>query len=163
MDCSSPGSSVLGVLQARILEWVAIPFSRGSSWPREWTKVFHIVGRFFYCLSHQGSPTVCPEILLFNNSGVFITLCCACPPHHRLLNHSHMYAKYQHSLQNFLQSLPRVLIDPLKAVKDQRNLYFFFFFCCGLLFKVPGNYSAAGNCSADACPLLGIWLLPRTW
>ena len=34
MDSSPPGSSVHGVLQARILEWVAIPFSRGSSWPR---------------------------------------------------------------------------------------------------------------------------------
>ena len=34
MDCSPPGSSVHGILQARILEWVAIPFSRGSSWPR---------------------------------------------------------------------------------------------------------------------------------
>ena len=33
MDCSPPGSSVHGILQARILEWVAIPFSRGSSWP----------------------------------------------------------------------------------------------------------------------------------
>ena len=32
-----PGSSVHGILQARILEWVAIPFSRGSSWPRDWT------------------------------------------------------------------------------------------------------------------------------
>ena len=35
MDCSLPGSSVHGILQARILEWVAIPFSRGSSQPRE--------------------------------------------------------------------------------------------------------------------------------
>ena len=34
-DCSSPGSSVLGIFQARILEWVAIPFSRGSSQPRD--------------------------------------------------------------------------------------------------------------------------------
>ena len=33
--CSPPGSSVYGILQARILEWVAIPFSRGSSWPRD--------------------------------------------------------------------------------------------------------------------------------
>ena len=37
MDNSPPGSSVHGVLQARILEWAAIPFSRGSSWPRDWT------------------------------------------------------------------------------------------------------------------------------
>ena len=39
MDCSPPGSSVHGILQARILEWVAIPFSRGSSWLRDWTWV----------------------------------------------------------------------------------------------------------------------------
>ena len=47
MDCSLPGSSVHGILQARILEWVAIPFSRGSSWPRDWTWVSCIAGRFF--------------------------------------------------------------------------------------------------------------------
>ena len=42
-----PGSSVLGISQERILEWVAISFSRGSSWPRDWTWVFCITGRFF--------------------------------------------------------------------------------------------------------------------
>ena len=48
MDCSPPGSSVTGIiLQARILEWVAIPFSRGSSQPRDQTRVFCIMGRFF--------------------------------------------------------------------------------------------------------------------
>ena len=56
IDCSPPGSSVHGIFQARILEWVAISFSRGSSWPRDWTWVSHISGRFFYCLSHRGSP-----------------------------------------------------------------------------------------------------------
>ena len=39
MDCNLPGSSVCGILQARILEWVAIPFSRRSSQPRNWTLV----------------------------------------------------------------------------------------------------------------------------
>ena len=39
MDCSPPGSPVHGILQARILEWVAIPFSRGSSPPRDRTQV----------------------------------------------------------------------------------------------------------------------------
>ena len=39
MDCSLPEASVRGIFQARILEWVAIPFSRGSSWPRDWTRV----------------------------------------------------------------------------------------------------------------------------
>ena len=48
MDCSSPGSSVHGILQARIQEQVAISFSRGSSRPRNWTWVTHITGRFFY-------------------------------------------------------------------------------------------------------------------
>ena len=47
MDCSPPGSSVRGISQVRILEWVAISFSKGSSWPRDWTQVSYIAGRFF--------------------------------------------------------------------------------------------------------------------
>ena len=47
MDCSPPGSSVQGILQARVLEWVAIPSSRGSSWPRDQTWVSCIAGWFF--------------------------------------------------------------------------------------------------------------------
>ena len=47
MDCSLPGSSVHGIFQARILEWVDIPFTRGSSWPRDWTWFSCIAGRFF--------------------------------------------------------------------------------------------------------------------
>ena len=47
MDCSLPGSSVLGTLQARILECVAIPFSRGSSQHRDWTWVSCMAGGFF--------------------------------------------------------------------------------------------------------------------
>ena len=39
--------TVLGILQARILEWVAFPFSRGSSQPRDQNQVTHIAGRFF--------------------------------------------------------------------------------------------------------------------
>ena len=47
MDCSLPGSSVHGILQVRILEWVAISFSRGYSQPRNRTRVSWIAGRFF--------------------------------------------------------------------------------------------------------------------
>ena len=47
MGCSLSGSSVHGIFQARILEWVAISFSRGSSWPRDQTWVSCTVGRFF--------------------------------------------------------------------------------------------------------------------
>ena len=47
VDCSLSGSSVCGVLQARILEWVAISFSRGSSQPRDQTQISRIAGRHF--------------------------------------------------------------------------------------------------------------------
>ena len=50
VDCSLPGSSVHGIFQARILEWTAMPSSRGSSWPRDQTHIFcvpYISGRFF--------------------------------------------------------------------------------------------------------------------
>ena len=47
MDCSPTGSSVHGISQARILEWVAISFSRGSSWPRDQTQVPCLSGRLF--------------------------------------------------------------------------------------------------------------------
>ena len=47
MDCSLPRSSVHGIFQARVLEWVAISFSRGSSQPRDWTWVSCIVDRHF--------------------------------------------------------------------------------------------------------------------
>ena len=46
-DCSPPGFSVHRILQARILEWIVNSFSRGSSWPRDWTQVSHIAGRVF--------------------------------------------------------------------------------------------------------------------
>ena len=47
MDCSLPGFSVYGIFQARVLEWVAISFSRGSSWPRDRTQVSRIASRHF--------------------------------------------------------------------------------------------------------------------
>ena len=47
MGCSLPAFSVHGIFQARILEWVAISFSRRSSRPRDWTQVSHIVGYIF--------------------------------------------------------------------------------------------------------------------
>ena len=56
MDCSPPGSSVHGILQARTLEWIAIPFSRGSSWPRDWTQVSYIADRFFTIWATREAP-----------------------------------------------------------------------------------------------------------
>ena len=61
IDCSPPDSSVQGILQARILEWVVIPFSRGSSWPKEWTQVSCIAGRFFTVRATQKGPCTSPQ------------------------------------------------------------------------------------------------------
>ena len=47
MDCSPLGFFVHGILQAKILEWVVIPFSQGSSQPRDQTQVSYIAGGFF--------------------------------------------------------------------------------------------------------------------
>ena len=58
MDCSPPGSSVHGIFQARILEWAAISYSRGSSWPKDQTCICCIsciAGRFFITLP-PGKP-----------------------------------------------------------------------------------------------------------
>ena len=72
MECSLPDSSVHGILQARLLEWVAISFSKGSSRPRNRTQVSQISGRFFTnwatkcaaaaAKSHQSCPTLCEPI-----------------------------------------------------------------------------------------------------
>ena len=50
--------TVHGILQARILEWVAFPFSRGSSQPRDWTQVSCIAGQLLHQQSHKGSPRI---------------------------------------------------------------------------------------------------------
>ena len=52
MDCGLPGFSVHGISQTSILEWVAISFSMGSSWPRDWTHISCLVGKFFLSLNH---------------------------------------------------------------------------------------------------------------
>ena len=59
MDCSPPGSSVHGVLQAKILEWIAMPFSRGSSQPRDQTHVSSTEGRFFTAETSGKSSLIC--------------------------------------------------------------------------------------------------------
>ena len=68
MDCSPPGSSVHGIYQAGILEWVIISFSRGSSWPRDRTQVSHIADRFV-------SVWATREALLWRYFSIFTGLC----------------------------------------------------------------------------------------
>ena len=64
IDCSLPGSSVHGIPQARVLERIAIPFSRGSSQPRESNLSLPHCRQIPYCLSHQGSPGMW-EIIIY--------------------------------------------------------------------------------------------------
>ena len=62
VDCSLPGSSLHGILQARILEWIAISFSRGSSRPRDRTPVSRIAGRRFNLwATREAQDTTKPE------------------------------------------------------------------------------------------------------
>ena len=58
MDCSPPSSSVHEILQARILEWVALSFSRGSSRPRDRIQVSHIAGRRFNLCTTREAPSI---------------------------------------------------------------------------------------------------------
>ena len=64
MDCSPPGCSVHGIFQARILQWVAIPFSRGSYWPRDWTQVSCIAGGFFTIWATREDYQITARILM---------------------------------------------------------------------------------------------------
>ena len=83
MDCSLLGSSVHGILQLRILEWVAIPFSKGSSQPRDQTQVSCIAGRFFTvwatreddCLC-EAAPFYLPVGCLYIGGGVSVQILC---------------------------------------------------------------------------------------
>ena len=60
VDCSPPGSSIHGIFQAKVLEWVAISFSKGSSRPRDRTQVYLRCRQTLYHLSHLGG---CSSIL----------------------------------------------------------------------------------------------------
>ena len=66
MDYSLPGSSVHGILQAKILEWVAMLFSRGYSWPRDQTCISYITGGFF---TYQTTRKVLLKALIIPNVG----------------------------------------------------------------------------------------------
>ena len=70
MDCSLPGSSVHGIFQARILEWVAISFSRGSSQPRDRTWVSCIAGGFF---RREASAMLKVKVKSLNRVQLFVT------------------------------------------------------------------------------------------
>ena len=65
MDCSLPGCSVHRIFHVRVLEWVAISFSRGSSWPRDRTQVSYIAGRFFASWATRKVSSAYLRLLIF--------------------------------------------------------------------------------------------------
>ena len=71
MDCSPPGSSVHGIVQARILEGVAMPSSRGSSQPRDQTQVFRIAGGFFTIWATRADAIIGGEISNKNAAAIW--------------------------------------------------------------------------------------------
>ena len=98
MDCSLPGPSVHGILEARILEWVAIPFSRGSSWPRDQTWVSHIASRFFTVWATREAWTA-HSVQFSSVSQPCLTLC---DP----MNHSTPGLPVHHQLSEFTHTRP---------------------------------------------------------
>ena len=92
MDCSLPCSSIHGILQARILEWFAISFSKGCFWPRDWSRVSYVfcIGRLvLYHLHNLGMnewmkvaqlcPTLCSSMdCPWNSPGKNIEVGCHC-------------------------------------------------------------------------------------
>ena len=72
MDCSPPGSSVHGHFQARILQWVVMPSSRGSSQPRNQTGLLHC-RQILNHLSHQGSPRILEWVAYHFSRAIFLT------------------------------------------------------------------------------------------
>ena len=100
MDCSPPSSSVHGILQARILEWVALPFSRGSCWPRYWTGASCVADGFLTdWVTRTALWQFCQVIIYFcfillvtessllnYNNFLKAYICIICSPHQNLIN-----------------------------------------------------------------------------
>ena len=103
MDCSPPGSSVHGILRARVLEWAAMPSSRGSSWPRDWTRISYVscIGRrVLYHWCHVGRPGCSPRVKnkCFLLESLFIWSFLHSVIQHLLCNTIHTIARSRDSL-----------------------------------------------------------------
>ena len=74
MDCSTPGSSIHGISQARVLEWLAISFPRGSSWARDRTGVSLIAGRRFTVWATREAPVSTKDFDKFGQLSISLNL-----------------------------------------------------------------------------------------
>ena len=101
MDCSPPDSSVHEILWTRILEWLALPFSRGSSWPRDWTWVSCIAGGCFTVWATREAQCFLRSVL---NSYLVLTMwqtICQCKPQ----DHSRSKGRIRASTLDFMKSV----------------------------------------------------------
>ena len=104
--CSLPGFSVHGILQARILEWVTISFSRASSRPRDRTQVSHIGGRRFNLWATREALWITYGAFILGFLGPITLLCLALSP----------YLVY-------LQSLPCLCVHLLAKMNSSKDAY----------------------------------------
>ena len=110
MDCSPPGSSIHGISQARILEWVVISFSRGSSWPKDRAQDSCIAGVFFTV-----EPPGKPLSLATHDQNQFLIgqlhpNASGTPQHAYLLNHN------SSTLVQMLKNLPAMRETPVQSL-----------------------------------------------
>ena len=124
MDCSPPGSSVHGILQARILGWVAISFPRGSSQPQGSNPCLPHWQADALPLSHQGSLkprcTTPVNLTLYflpteshKSSDLWLAPCCPTPQHHKSRSHSFHSAGRGLHQKGQPQLAPARYINPL--------------------------------------------------
>ena len=131
MFCSPPSSSVHGVLQARILEWVAISFSRGSSWPRNQTWISCIAGRFFIIWATREALSLSPTATHTRFQILF---------HYRLLQGfvysslENLIMKWTQASYTFIkkQTPSPILLLSLRETKPPKNLVISFLINCSL-------------------------------
>ena len=118
MDCSPPGSSIHGILQARVLEWVAISFSRRSSRPRDWTRVSCIVGRCFTVWAtiefYRESHREVVKIIFFT---FFLRSVVVQSPNHVWLCTTPGTETHQYSLSQMCTSLYRICPEEILPTK----------------------------------------------
>ena len=96
-DCSPPGSSVHGILQTRILEWVTFPFSRRSSQPKERTQGSCIAGRFFYWATREALYLKVNMFFYSSTLNFLIKLVCRKLVHRSIWRNTHPYKLLRNS------------------------------------------------------------------
>ena len=111
MDCSPSGSSVHGTLQARILEWVSIPFLRGSSQPWDQSLAFHNAGKFFAIWSTRKPHLVLTKI----QSKAWWGKCCLLFSSDLMVKHLGFWSEVKVEVKVKSLSRVRLLVTPWTA------------------------------------------------